>query len=197
MDLSRAALRHCRTPIFYFEGDTWLESEVQGRLAVYDRFISDRAFGQKVRLLQVPGEEFLPRDRYIRVGSSVGITYIVQSVNEDRNEHSSYMNTYMIRSADNEVEIYHKVEKTIASGQKKTSWELLTRAWGDFDRQGTLNSDELDVSYSAFVLNLPLSQAVPPDARFKIAGRWYAPMEDYRMLETLQIRMRGINGEPT
>lgn len=196
MDLSRAALRHCRTPIFYFEGDVWLEAEVQGRLAAYDRFISDRAFGQKVRLLQVPGGEFLPPDRYIRIGDSVGITYIAQSVNEDRDEFNPYMNTYMIRAVLNEVEIYHKVEKEIASGQKKTVWELLTRCWGDFDRQGALNSDELDVTYSAFVLNLPLAQAVPPDARFKISGRWYAPMEDYRMLDTLQIRMRGINGEP-
>lgn len=196
MLLQDIAEEFCQTPVFYYDGLSWLESPVQCRFPPYDRFISDRAFGQKKRLVQTPGGKLLPEADYYRVGRLTGRTYMVESVNEDMDGEGDYLNIYMVREAASQVSIQVKQEVTLPSKVKTVQWVLQSTVWGDYDRYGTLHSSELDVDYTSYTLALPKNIVIPKDCRLLIDGNVFVVTESYPQLELRQYRLRGMDGQP-
>lgn len=196
MDLSLVAETFCNTPVYWFSGPAWELSDVQCRLAPYDRFISDRAFGQKKRIVHTPGGQFLPANKYLRLGRAVGRVYMVESLNEDMDEHGEYLNSYMVREATAEIRIHEKTTTKQASGADKTVWAYKRTIWGDFDRYGVLRSTELPVDYTSYTVSVLKEIILEPDSRLEIEGQLFAVTENFLQLELRQLRVRGINGQP-
>lgn len=194
MDLSLVVAQFCETPVYYFDQGQWVLSETKCRMPPYDRFISDRAFGQKKRILQTLGGELLPAQRYLRVGRPTGRVYIVESLNEDLDEHGEYLNVYMVREATTEIEVHVEQDVEQASGAKRTEWVYSHTIWGDFDRYGVLRSSELPVDYTSFTVSLMPAEELPKDCRLKMEGQFFAVTENFIQLELRQLRVRGING---
>lgn len=195
MLLQDIAEEFCQTPVFYYDGTAWLESPVLCRFPPYDRFISDRAFGQKKRLVQTPGGKLLPGANYYRVGSLTGRIYMVESVNEDLDQDGEYLNIYMVREATDEVIIEAKQEIVLPSKVKTWQWVESARVWGDYDRYGTLNSTVTEAAYTSYTLSLPSTVVIPPDARLVIDGSTYTIIESWRQLDLRQYRLRGVDGQ--
>ena len=197
MDLSLVAEQFCNTPVFYLDAaGEWVEADARGRLAAYDRFISDRAFGQKKRILQTPGDELLPESKYVRVGKENSRTYMVESVNADLDENGEYLNSYMLREAATAVGVMVQTVTPQASGAGKTTWVRSRTIYADFDRYGVLHSGELPVDYSSFTLSILPSEVLPKDCRLEIDGEVLTITERYMQLELLQMKLRGLNGQP-
>lgn len=196
MDLSLVSEEFCKTPVYWFDGTDWQLADASCRMPPYDRFISDRAFGQKKRILHTPGNRYLPLGKYLRVGGPVGRTYMIESVNEDQDEHGEYLNTYMVREATVAIEELVKVEVSQASGAKTADWQPVRTIWGDFDRYGVLRSSELPVDYTSYTVSLPHEIILEPDCRLRIEGQLFAVTENFLQLQLRQLRVRGINGQP-
>ena len=187
----------CDTPIYYLDGTSWVLSPVLCKVPPYDRFISDRAFGQKKRLVQTPGGQPLPSASYYRPGSNTSRTYMVESVNEDQDSHGEYLNVYMMREAADACEVLTQQTIPRPSGTPKKEWVVSSTVWADFDRFGVLRSDELDgVDYTSYTITLPTSVLLPGDCRLRIDNALYAVQENFVQLELRQLRVRGINGQP-
>ena len=122
----------CDTPIYSYQTGAWVLADVKCRVPPYDRFISDRAFGQKKRLVQTPGGQLLPASNYYRPGRETGRTYMVESVNEDQDGNGEYLNVYMLREAADACEILTLQETPRPSGTPKKEWVVSSRAWVDF-----------------------------------------------------------------
>lgn len=197
MLLSNIVESLCDTPVFSLQPGGWEEAEVKCRVPPYDRFISDRAFGQKKRLLQTPGGQMLPTSHYYRPGRADGRTYMVESVNEDLDAHGDYLNVYMMREASDLCRILIQTTTPRPSGSPKKEWTVLTEVWADFDRFGVLRSAELDgVDYTSYTVTLPRNVIIPADCRLSIDNALYAVQENFVQLELRQLRVRGINGQP-
>lgn len=187
----------CDTPIYYYSSGVWALSPVKCRVPPYDRFISDRAFGQKKRLVQTPGGQLLPASNYYRPGRDTGRTYMVESVNEDQDANGDYLNVYMMREASDACQILTQQSTPRPSGTPKKEWVVSSEIWVDFDRFGVLRSDELDgVDYTSFTITLPANVILPGDCRLRIDNALYAVQENFVQLELRQLRVRGINGQP-
>lgn len=196
MDLSLVSETFCATPVYWFDGTGWVLADTACRMPPYDRFISDRAFGQKKRILHTPGGKYLPLNKYLRVGAPTGRVFMVESLNPDRDENGEYLNTYMVREATVEIEVLTKVETAQASGAKSATWAPERTVWGDFDRYGVIRSAELPVDYTSYTVSVPKELYFEPDCRLKIQGQLFAITENFLQLELRQLRVRGLNGEP-
>lgn len=187
----------CDTPIYSYQGGAWALSPVKCRVPPYDRFISDRSFGQKKRLVQTPGGQLLPVSNYYRPGRATGRTYMVESINEDQDGAGEYLNIYMMREAADPCDIFIQQVTPRPSGTPKKEWVLSSQVWVDFDRFGVLRSDELDgIDYTSYTVTLPMNIAIPSDCRLRIGGALYAVQENFVQLKLRQLRVRGINGQP-
>lgn len=199
MELQDVAEEFCQTPIFYYDEGTsaWVLADVQVRLPPYDRFISDRAFGQKKRLIQTPGGKFLPQRNFFRIGSAgSGRTYMIESLNNDTDEGGDYLNIYMAREAPYQLTVQRQVRTPRPSGAESTTWNDQEELWCDIDRYGVLHSSELPgVDYTSFTVVLPKGLATLEDVRLKIGGQLYAVTEWFDSLELRQLRVRRINGD--
>lgn len=196
MDFGVLIETFCQTPVFFQDAaGEWQRSPVDCRLPPYDRFISDRAFGQKKRLLQTPGGQLLPEASYYRVGSVTSRVYMVESVNEDLDEYGDYLNVYMIREAPTAIEIHVQQKTKQASGASRTEWVMDRTIWGDFDRYGVIRSSDLPVDYTSYTVSLPPAVDLPLGCRLKMDGQLFAITETFSNLELKQLRVRGINGE--
>lgn len=194
MLLQEVAHRFCQTPLFYFTNNSWRQADVLCRVPPYDRFISDRAFGQKKRLLQIPGDQDLPTSNYYRVGRANSRTFMIESLNEDQDEHGEYLNIHMIREAHDQCRIM--IQDTTAqrpSGVSKPTWVEQGLCWVDLDRFGVLRSSELDVDYTSYTITLPKNVQLPDDCRLIIDNQSYAITENFTQLELRQLRVRGIS----
>lgn len=196
MDLSLVSESFCVTPVYWFDGTDWLLCDAGCRMPPYDRFISDRAFGQKKRILHTAGGQYLPLNKYLRVGVPTGKVFMVESLNQDLDENGEYLNTYMVREATVEIDVLVKTEVRQASGAKKAEWLTDRTVWGDFDRFGVLRSTELPIDYTSYTVSVPKEIYFEPDCRLKIQGQLFAVTENFLQLELRQLRVRGINGEP-
>lgn len=187
----------CDTPIYSYQGGAWALSPVKCRVPPYDRFISDRSFGQKKRLVQTPGGQLLPVSNYYRPGRATGRTYMVESINDDQDGTGEYLNIYMMREAADPCDIFIQQVTPRPSGTPKKEWVLSSQIWVDFDRFGVLRSDELDgIDYTSYTVTLPMNITIPSDCRLRIGGALYAVQENFVQLKLRQLRVRGINGQP-
>ena len=190
----------CETPLFKYSPaqDLWLLLEQPCTLSVYDRFISDRAFGQKKRILHTPGVMPPLEPGYYRVyRPEAGPVYILESDNQDVSSEGPYLNTYMLRQVKYQLRVLVRtVVETLPTGQDRT---MLVPApqlhWCDLDVYSSFKSDELPTQHTqwnmitASFMDLPADSVVQLSIgntvkNFRIAERLFVlDTNSYRLVE--------------
>ncbi len=167
MRLSRAHSRHAKSTVYYWDpiGYEWLDSGLRARLQVYDRFISERSFGQKKRILTLSGLAEIQDDQsIIRVGDSQTV-FLVESLNEDVSGEEVYASTYSVREAPFEVELCQKEVISTASGAQVLGEEqILAPTWVDIERYSAVDSREFpNTDYTVYTVSFPKGLVLSTD----------------------------------
>lgn len=192
----------CDTPLYKFSpsANAWVMQPQLCRLAAYDRFISDRAFGQKKRVLTTPAGYPELGDGYYRVGAySQGPVFMIESVNPDIDSHGPYLNTYMLRQLQYVLKVMvRQVVQTLPTGQElKGLVEVPQSHWCDFDFYSTSQSDLTDVSHPQFIAIGPLFLQLPADCVVRVGegGNFknYRITERYEVLKSRHYRLVPYN----
>lgn len=192
MDLSRAVAKFAKNEILGWNvaRKCFEPSGKKGSFWVYDKFISDRTFGTKKRILNLPRQDFIPsKYEYIRVGNGLA-RFMVDAVNEDIYADTPYANTYLLREARYEVEIGAMQGVTKASGMGgKQVFVVETTIFGDYERYTANNSTEFNtVDYTVCDIFLPLSTQIDSKKLLRIDGKLFEVTEVARVSNLLWVR---------
>lgn len=186
MELSRVTGKFCNTPVFGLDQTTgdWVGLGVYGSLQTYDRFITERSFGQKKRVLVTLRETPIPETiSQIRVGDFLDV-FLVESLNPDMAE-VTYELVYSIRAARYQAVLCQKTGLQRLSGVSTggTEQELET-LWIDLERFGPAESREFDaVDYTIYTATLPRHSQAKPGQYLKVGTQRYKIEEIYPQLD--------------
>ena len=149
-DLSRALGRFAQTPLKGWNGVTnsWEDTGLRGRLQVYDRFITERDFGQRKRILTLAGDKELPAQyAVIRLGTSP-TAYLLESINQDIEGEAVYGTTFALHQAPFHVQVCQEVTTTLQSGVKRKTGaeQVLFDTWVNISRYSSVDSREFSLT---------------------------------------------------
>lgn len=166
---------------------------VKGSLQVYDRFISDRDFGQKKRIFLCPGEFDLDRNLAVLQIPGVEGVWLIEGENADADASGVYGTPVVLREARYTVKLYKKGgSKKRASGVGYTDQAevLMGTAWGDFSRYSSTESRELPaVDYTIGSWYLPRGTEVDLDTIIEDQyGQRFIVREVSSFLDLLMVR---------
>lgn len=108
-----------------FVNQVWVPKVAVGNEPVFDRFISDRTFGQAKRLFMTHPQNAIP-DSYQVVRDPAGRVFMVESVNPDMNATGVYSLVYQFREAPFTVRAVAKVKTMTASGVANGTVDMLS-----------------------------------------------------------------------
>ena len=144
--------------------DVFIETDIFGSLQVYDRFISDRDFGQKKRLFLVPGEITLDLDKLILKIKDMPSVWLLEGKNIDTDGTGNYATSAVLREGRYRLNLKKVTGTKRANGVgfvTKTE-QLIASTWGDFSRFSSTESRELEnIDYTIGYWYLP--RGVPVD----------------------------------
>lgn len=169
------------------------ETGVSGSLQVYDRFISDRDFGQKKRIFLVPGEFNLVLDQTIvKIPDTPGV-WLIEGSNPDIDRAGLYGTSVVLREA------RYKVKLIKITGAKKRAngvgyvnpvETVVAETWGDFSRYSSTESRELSaIDYTIGSWYLPRGTPVDLDTIVEDSfGQRFQVREVSSFLDLLMVR---------
>lgn len=167
-DLARALGRHAHTPILGWNATTsaWVDTGLRGRLQAYDRFITERDFGQRKRILTLAGDKTLPSPyAVIRLGASTTV-YLLESLNNDIEGEVVYATTFALHQAPFHVQVCKETTTVLQSGvKKKTGAEtVLFDTWVNLSRYSAVDSREFPLSdFTIYTVYFPRNVAPTTD----------------------------------
>lgn len=194
MDLSRSFEKFADLELRSWDRptDTYLPTGIFGSLQVYDRFISDRDFGQKKRIFLVPGQFTLNPDQLILKVANVPSVWMLEGVNHDSDASGVYASEVVLREAKYRVKLYKPGGQKRASGIGYTSRndELVADTFGDFSRYSSAESREMDnIDYTIGTWYLPKGTPVDLDTIIEDAfEQRFVVREVSTFLDLLMIR---------
>jgi hypothetical protein len=138
-----------------WDGDGWSLEVIQGDFYTYDRFISDRSFGQKKRIFTT-GTEAIP-SQYQALRLAGGRRYLIASENVDYDDARAYNHIYQLEEAPFTAHIIEWETTLLASGiQGKASEKVLALTYCDLERVTARGSSVADaVTYAVYEVILP------------------------------------------
>jgi hypothetical protein len=177
--LGRAANYFINTPVAGWNGTGWDDNITMVSLQTYDRFISDREFGSKRRMLLVrPGE--IAFDTYSVIKFSDDSVYMVGTDASDIavDQYSRVMVAY---KAQGMAEILGFTKTLSASGMAGSAVRtVIGHAWCDAERVTSSNSKEFDhVSFTQSTLTLPRDATVGTENEVHIGEKYYTISESF------------------
>lgn len=179
MELGRAASYFSTTPVDGWNGTDWDQEVTTVTVDPYDRFISEREFGNKRRMLLVkPDDEYFHKYSVIKLPS--GDVYMVGSRNSDI-QGEEYSQVVLIHRAIDLGSVYSFTKTTKASGMAGTAVRTLSGEWwADAERVTFANAKEFDsVAFSTMTLTLPRDCTIDTDQELELDGRFYDVRESY------------------
>lgn len=152
-DLSRCLSAFAKTPVLGWNGSAWVDTGLRGRLQVYDRFITERDFGQRKRILTLSGNPAMPAQKVLKLQGSDTV-YLLESAVEDMAESSVYATTWALHEAAFPVQVCKKTEVVSQSGVKLAGAEqVLLTTWVDITRYSSVDSKEFaNTDYTIYTL---------------------------------------------
>lgn len=167
MDLTRSFERFSNLELSRWDRvtDTYTPTGIIGALQVYDRFISDRDFGQKKRIFLTPGEFQIDPDQLILKIGDVPAVWMLEGQNHDA-DIGIYASSVVLREARFKLKLYRPGGEKRASGVGYVSRldVLITETYGDFSRYSSSESREMDnIDYTVGSWYLPKGTPVDLD----------------------------------
>lgn len=195
MNLKRAFEKFSSHTLQRWDWDTkaWLPTEVTGSLQVYDRFISDRDFGQKKRMFLVPGQFVLDlHQALIKIPDVPGV-WLVEGANADADISDVYASSVVLREARYRVKLIKVTgakKRASGVGYVDGTEQVIHETWGDFSRYSSTESRELSaVDYTIGSWYLPKGTPVDLDTIIEDErGQRYLSREVTTFLDLLMVR---------
>lgn len=166
---------------------------VVGSLQVYDRFISDRDFGQKKRIFLFPGDFTLDRNLAVLQIPGVDGVWLIEGENPDADKTGVYATSVVLREARYQVKLYKKggtKPRASGVGYIDEGDVLQSETWGDFSRYSSTESRELPaVDYTIGSWYLPRGTEVDLDTILEDQyGQRFIVREVSSFLDLLMVR---------
>lgn len=197
MDLGRAITRFNNTPVQQWDPSTedWIETEYCGSLQVFDRFITEREFGQKKRIMLLDKDQKMDSDiTTVRLQGSEE-TFLVEKFNEDVRFGKVYSYAYLLHEAPYYVEVCKIVKRELASGAVVSDGEqVLEKVWVDISRfSGTPSKTFEETEITILSLTFPSDSVVTTDCYLKLLdGTRYNVDEIYYSLDLIAAKGKRI-----
>lgn len=198
MDLSVARSHFATTPLLALSpAGEWVETGYFGSLQVYDRFISERSFGQKKRIFTTDNRQVMdPSFTQFRVGNSEATVYLIEWANEDTFMGSTFGQTLSLR----EASVHGKIIKPMIGPVRgsgiatETTPTLLATVWADLEFYKDDKSSEFaETRYIVATLVLPLRTPVDSDCFFvQDNGTQWKVNEVFNILELPAARVQRV-----
>lgn len=197
MDLGRAANRFTNSPILAWDLTTedWEPTGCNGALQVFDRFVTERTFGQKKRIMLVGRDDKLPDDMSVILLEGSEEAFMVEKFNEDVRHGRLYSYIYLLHEAPFLANICKSTSTTNAAGVKISDGELvMQRNWVDIDRfTGAPSKTFEETEYTVTTMTFPRGAIVDTDSYIKLDnGERYNVDEIYTSLDLIGARGKRI-----
>ena len=197
MDLSRAHRKFATTMIQSWNAGLadWVDTDCYGALQAFDRFITERTFGQKKRILTMPGDVKLPADvTVVRLAGSEE-AFLVEKYNEDVQFGKVYGYIYLLHEAPYHVAVCKAATAANAAGVLLPTGEsVLAETWIDLERFTSTASRSFEENeYTVVVVTLPTGTVVDTDTYLKLdSGVRYNVDEVYDALDLVVARGKRV-----
>lgn len=180
------------TTVDGWDGTTWTKGIAALNLVVYDRFISDRSFGQVERTASC-GVEIPEKYICFRLGDKV---YMVESANLDTRDNEPYSWIYTLRWARKTGDVLRMVDGVPrASGVVEQTQEVAHAGiYLDIDQYNFLSSQQVEsLRHPVYSIWMPLGTDLLTTDEILIEGDYYTVRERSRdmSLEFARIVKRG------
>lgn len=169
MKLSRALGKFATSTITRWNSSTslWVDTGCTGSLLVFDRFVTERTFGQKKRILIVPYERRLDMATatVVRVGNAPE-TFLLEKENSDVRFSNVYGYTYLLQEAPYHCTVRKATMTTTnAAGVKvKSGVTDQFSTWIDIDRYAAAPSKKFEeTEFSLLTLTFARGLTVDTD----------------------------------
>jgi hypothetical protein len=173
---------------------TWVRKVSQGTMQVYDRFVSDRTFGEKKRILAIGKRKGLvlpPQYGVIRLPD--GKVYMVEYINQDVANDESYSSVYMLHEATFRAGIYEFVASTLPSGLAGPAVKtLVTTYWGDQDKFSSGPSEFEQARRETEAIWLERGAVVQASQQVVVNGLSYMPREITKHADLTFLRVERV-----
>lgn len=199
MDLSRAIGKFAGNTILGWDAvnAAWVDTCAKGGLQSYDRFITERSFGQKKRVLTVAGNTPIAAKYEIVKVKGGSAVYLLESMNEDLANETVYAQIFLLHEAAEQVSICELIGTTRPSGIDDLDTEsVIETTWMGLDRYSSRRSREFDTTeYSIVTLTAAPSAALTTDRYVKTSNGTIYDVNEVSINIDLQIaraQKRGV-----
>lgn len=191
MHIVEAARWFANTELDGWDGTRWVLNISRGDFMAFDRFISERTFGVKKRIIHVPQVYRFDPSAYPLVRTVDGKIWIVVSDNADIEGRAPYAQSYLLLEATLQAQIIEHTTQTLSSGAQGPDVEtVLATEYCDLERYSGTSSDTFgNVSYGLYEVTFPGSVTVSTEYEVKIAGTYYEIREVIPELHTVVCRV--------
>ncbi len=202
MKLSRALGKFATSTITRWNSSTslWVDTGCTGSLLVFDRFVTERTFGQKKRILIVPYERRLDMATatVVRVGNAPE-TFLLEKENSDVRFSNVYGYTYLLQEAPYHCTVRKATMTTTnAAGVKvKSGVTDQFSTWIDIDRYAAAPSKKFEeTEFSLLTLTFARGLTVDTDMYVDVdtadGGGRYSIDEVYNTLSFISAKGKRI-----
>lgn len=195
MGLKTAANYFVRTPIYGWNGTAWVNTGAKGALDPYDRFVSEREFGLKRRMLLVNPDNPIP-EQYttIRIGQT-GPIYLLGWMNEDIYADQPYSLIYLICIANEICQIVRLQKQTKASGMGSTVVDVPVGTFHCVTERVTFNNSPefTQLRVTDATITLPIDCQISEDYEVIVGSKRYVVQEEYKTAGFRQVRCQVKN----
>lgn len=192
MELSQVTSYFNKTPVQGWDrvGSSWVADVATGNLQVFDRFISDRSFGQRKRNLIVGGSAGIPT-QYDAIKLPTGQIYLLEGKNVDVQESDGISSIYLLHEAPFTAQIQRSVTTPRASGGPGVPTPTIVGTeFVDMDRYSFLDSDSFDaLRYSTYTVVLSAKADVTTNDWLIVGGKIYDIREQSTQLDLMYLRV--------
>lgn len=195
MGLKRAANFFARSSLYGWTGSAFTLLDAKGALQPYDRFVSEREFGLKRRMLLVNPDTPIPAQyTVIRIGAS-GPVFMVGWINQDLYDESAYSLIYLLHLG-TELGNLVEIRKTkAASGMNATTQDYSLGTWYcNTERVTFSNSTEFTQNrITDSTITLPSTCPATADHEVIVGSKRYVLQEVYKTSGFVQARAQVKN----
>jgi len=200
MNLGRAIGKFCDLQVYGWNSDRekWVSVGVKARLSTFDRFITERTFGQKKRILHLSGDDTLPEGYPAYKLESVDTVFLLESSNQDAWAGDSYGRFYLVRAAPHKVKLCKQSYLERSSGARQSSGvEVLGKFWVDIERYSATSARKFEeVEYSRVNITFPKEAPVDSDCYIVLEnGFRYNVDEVYDTLDLIGAKGKAVGSE--
>lgn len=191
MNLGEASATFNTTPVSGWDATNrkWVPNVAKGRLIVFDRFISDRSFGQRKRNFIVGGGKTLGDYRVVKLPD--GVIYMVEAFNFDTDSYGPYSTIYLLHAAPFIGQLKELQTTPRASGAPGPATEVVVddAVFVDVDRYSFIGSDNFDqIRFGVYTLILPADVTVNTDQWITVGGVDFEIKEISSQLDLTYVR---------